>query len=161
MKKYIILLAIVFGPMSYAEKPDWITVPELYIKSIDTKDKNYMSTVHSRCGALWTVIAGISGEYDDNYESFLNLADSHFSMSNKYAFRVIIERGGSEEDFPAKKKNMLYVSLDLAKKYSDWMNDNWTKTGDHIGSDEELKSDMEFCGTLIQIKDDIYDLMVD
>jgi hypothetical protein len=159
LKLITTLLLILFSLPSYAEKPDWISVSELLSKAIITKDKNYTSTVHMRCGALTAVIAEISGENNDNYKTFLDVADTHFMMSSKYELDVFIARGGKKELFSANSEARVTLIRKLAKKYVDWMDHNWIKTGDHIGSDEQLISEIELCGMLAQGKDPLYEQM--
>ena len=147
MKK---MLITVFGILSFNSfaNPYERTVIELFNLSKTENEISYAISGAVRCAGVLNEMSLRTEKDFPNKDVSANLESLYFaSMQVAALFQQNMRTTAGYEDFSVDDALTEISPLFFAhhKKYQEWMNDNFLKTGELFGSDSVLKNELDTC----------------
>ena len=165
MKQILLIAAILFSAATSAqtEKPQWISVEDLYGRYQSTDDFSYLSNALYRCSAISSIFGaiferdGVAGAEEYSDESF-----SQILMGN--AFTALKQKNqGADIELDKAIADVSVLQSDMYKlmvtNYSSWLSYNYTTFGDYT-SEPDMENELRTCKVVTGFANELLGLLL-
>lgn len=150
MKQILLIGVLLFSAATYAqtEKPQWISVEDLYGRYQSTDDYSYLSNALYRCSAISSIFGAIF-ERDGvaGAEEYSDASFSQILMGNAFT-ALKQQKQGADIELDEAIADVSVLQSDMYKlmvtNYSSWLSYNYTMFGDYT-SEPDMKNELFKC----------------